>query len=125
VLREQLGASAPAKARRGGRPSAAMRIVGGRHRGRAIRVPPGHDVRPTADRAREALFNVLVHADFGGDGTSPISDAKGCSMPSPDSGALGLEALSRGARRLTCLELAAERAGRSPPTPAALGEMRA
>ena len=39
-------------------------------------MPPGHDIRPTADRAREALFNVLLHADFGGDGTSPVIGAR-------------------------------------------------
>jgi len=70
--------SRAAKARRGpARPSAAMRIVGARHRDGRIRVPPGHDVRPTADRAREgAVSTYLWHADFGGDGTSPISDAR-------------------------------------------------
>ena len=98
-----------------------MRIVGGRHRGRAIRVPLGHDVRPTADRAREALFNVLVHADFGGDGTSPISDARVLDAFA-GSGALGLEALSRGAARLTCLELAAEACRAIAANAAALGE---
>ena len=98
-----------------------MRIVGGRHRGRAIRVPPGHDVRPTADRAREALFNVLAHADFGGDGTSPIDDARVLDAFA-GSGALGLEALSRGAARLTCLELAADACRAIAANAAALGE---
>ena len=80
-----------------------MRIVGGRPRGRAIRMPPGHDVRPTADRAREALFNVLVHADFVGDGTSPIVGARVLDAFA-GSGALGLEALSRGAAQVTFVE---------------------
>jgi 16S rRNA (guanine966-N2)-methyltransferase len=98
-----------------------MRIVGGRHRGRPIRVPPGHDVRPTADRAREALFNVLVHADFGGDGTSPIIEARVLDAFA-GSGALGLEALSRGAARLTCLELAADACRAIAANAAALDE---
>ena len=98
-----------------------MRIVGGRHRGRAIRVPPGHDVRPTADRAREALFNVLAHADFGGGGTSSIREARVLDAFA-GSGALGLEALSRGAARLTCLELAAGACRAIAANAAALGE---
>jgi 16S rRNA (guanine966-N2)-methyltransferase len=98
-----------------------MRIVGGRHRGRAIRVPPGHDVRPTADRAREALFNVLMHADFGGDGTSPVIDARVLDAFA-GSGALGLEALSRGAAQLTCLELAGDACQAIAANAASLGE---
>ena len=42
-----------------------MRIVGGAHRGRPIAAPKGDLVRPTSDRTREALFNILAHADFG------------------------------------------------------------
>ena len=38
-----------------------MRIVAGRHRGRPLVAPPGLDIRPTSDRAREGLFNVLEH----------------------------------------------------------------
>ena len=38
-----------------------MRIVGGRHRGRRLAAPGGCDVRPTADRVREAVFNLLAH----------------------------------------------------------------
>src|SRR6266511_586365 len=57
-----------------------MRIVGGWLRGRALVAPKSQAIRPTADRLREALFNILVHA-YGDPGT----------------GALGLEALSRGA----------------------------
>jgi 16S rRNA (guanine966-N2)-methyltransferase len=49
-----------------------MRIVAGKHRGRRIAAPEGHDVRPTSDRAREALFNILQHGSFTADGTSRI-----------------------------------------------------
>lgn len=40
-----------------------MRIVGGRFKGRALAAPRGRNTRPTSDRAREAMFNVLAHAD--------------------------------------------------------------
>jgi len=80
-----------------------MRIVAGKHRGRRIAVPEGHDVRPTSDRAREALFNILEHGRFTVDGTSPLIDARVLDVFA-GSGALGLEALSRGAAHLTCIE---------------------
>ncbi len=83
-----------------------MRIVAGRHRGRRIAAPEGHDVRPTSDRAREALFNILEHGRFTADGTSPLIDADVLDVFA-GSGALGLEALSRGAAHLTCIESSA------------------
>ena len=69
-----------------------MRIVGGAYRGRAITTPPGPATRPTSDRAREAIFNVLEHAPWSGGlhGARAIDLFAG-------SGAMGLEALSRGA----------------------------
>src|ERR1700752_363378 len=80
-----------------------MRIVAGRHRARRIAAPEGHDVRPTSDRAREALFNILQHGDFTADGMSPLIGALVLDVFA-GSGALGLEALSRGATHLTCIE---------------------
>src|SRR3982074_1404814 len=68
-----------------------MRIVGGRLRGRALAAPKSPSIRPTADRLREALFNILVHA-YG----DPITDARVLDLFA-GTGALGLEALSRGA----------------------------
>ena len=68
-----------------------MRIVGGRLRGRALAAPNSRAIRPTADRLREALFNILVHA-YG----DPISGARVLDLFA-GTGALGLEALSRGA----------------------------
>ncbi len=70
-----------------------MRIVGGTHKGRAITAPPGHNVRPTSDRIREALFIILAHADFDG------FDLEGARVLDlfAGTGALGLEAISRGA----------------------------
>ena len=69
-----------------------MRIIAGQHKGRALAAPKGQGTRPTADRARESLFNVLAHADWapGIEGAREIDLFAG-------SGALGLEAMSRGA----------------------------
>jgi len=69
-----------------------VRIVGGAFRGRTIRAPAGAATRPTSDRAREAIFNQLEHAAWspGLSGVAVIDLFAG-------SGALGLEALSRGA----------------------------
>src|SRR5262245_39107748 len=69
-----------------------MRIVGGKFRGRAIRAPEGRNTRPTSDRARESIFNVLAHADW----APPIDGARVIDAFA-GSGALGLEAISRGA----------------------------
>lgn len=70
-----------------------MRIVGGSHKGRAIVAPAGLQVRPTSDRTRESLFNILAHADFDG------FDLEGARVLDlfAGTGALGIEALSRGA----------------------------
>jgi 16S rRNA (guanine966-N2)-methyltransferase len=65
-----------------------MRIIAGTHRGRRILAPKGAHTRPTGDRVREALFNLVGPVD----GASVLDLYAG-------SGALGLEALSRGARR--------------------------
>jgi 16S rRNA (guanine966-N2)-methyltransferase len=68
-----------------------MRIVGGRLRGRNLTSPKSAAIRPTADRLRESLFNVLVHGH--GD---PVTNARVLDLFA-GTGALGLEALSRGA----------------------------
>ncbi len=80
-----------------------LKIVGGKHRGRALVAPDGTATRPTASRAREALFNILVHASWREDGTSPLIDARVLDAFA-GSGALGLEALSRGAAHVTFLD---------------------
>lgn len=80
-----------------------MRIVGGRHRGRRLQGPEGRALRPTSDRAREALFNLLAHGPYGSEaGPMPVEAA--VLDVFAGSGALGLEALSRGARHATFLE---------------------
>jgi 16S rRNA (guanine966-N2)-methyltransferase len=68
-----------------------VRIVGGRLRGRTLAAPKSQAIRPTADRLREALFNILAHAH--GD---PATGARVLDLFA-GTGALGLEALSRGA----------------------------
>lgn len=68
-----------------------MRIVAGRWKGRALKGPSGQTIRPTSDRLRESLFNVLAHAY-----DDPITDARVLDLFA-GTGALGLEALSRGA----------------------------
>jgi 16S rRNA (guanine966-N2)-methyltransferase len=68
-----------------------MRIVGGRLRGRALAVPRSQAIRPTAERLREALFNILIHGC--GD---PVTGGRVLDLFA-GTGALGLEALSRGA----------------------------
>jgi 16S rRNA (guanine966-N2)-methyltransferase len=71
-----------------------MRIVAGAWRGRQLTAPPGNITRPTADRVRQALFDTLLHAAWGGrsviEGVSVLDVFAG-------TGASGLEALSRGA----------------------------
>ncbi|WP_194895929.1 16S rRNA (guanine(966)-N(2))-methyltransferase RsmD [Catenulispora pinisilvae] len=73
------------------------RVIAGRARGRRLAVPPGEGTRPTGDRARESLFSAL-ESEFGGlSGLSVLDLFAG-------SGALGLEALSRGAARVLLVE---------------------
>ncbi|MGJ4897147.1 16S rRNA (guanine(966)-N(2))-methyltransferase RsmD [Bradyrhizobium oligotrophicum] len=68
-----------------------MRVVGGRLKGRNIASPASRDIRPTQDRLREALFNILVHAY-----EDPIEGARVLDLFA-GTGALGIEAVSRGA----------------------------
>jgi 16S rRNA (guanine966-N2)-methyltransferase len=68
-----------------------VRIVGGRLRGRALAAPKTQAIRPTADRLRESLFNILTHA-YG----DPVSGARVLDLFA-GTGALGFEAISRGA----------------------------
>ncbi len=71
-----------------------MRITGGEQGGRVIAVPKGRDIRPTQDRVREALFDILAPELVGADFLDLFAG----------SGAVGLEALSRGARRVVFVE---------------------
>ncbi len=71
-----------------------MRVIAGSHKGRRLAAPKGPHVRPTGDRVREAIFNLVGPVD----GASVLDLFAG-------SGALGIEALSRGARRCVFAEL--------------------
>ena len=79
-----------------------MRIVAGSHRGRQLLAPAGDAVRPTSDRAREALFDILSHGHFAADGV-PFAGAAVLDAFA-GTGALGLEALSRGAAQAVFIE---------------------
>ena len=69
-----------------------MRIVSGAFRGRTLNTPAGQGTRPTSDRARQAIFNILEHAAWSGG----VRERRVLDLFA-GSGALGLEALSRGA----------------------------
>jgi 16S rRNA (guanine966-N2)-methyltransferase len=76
-----------------------VRVIGGTARGRALRAPISPTVRPTADRVREAMFDVLTHLD----GEDAVFDAEVLDLFA-GSGALGIEALSRGAAHVTFVD---------------------
>lgn len=75
-----------------------MRIVGGSLRGRRLLAPTDRSIRPTSDRLREALFDILTHRD------EPLPKDAAVIDAFAGSGALGLEALSRGAARAAFLD---------------------
>ena len=82
-----------------------MRIVGGEYRGRPLAAPKSGAIRPTTDRTRESLFNILSHSyPESLDGTRVLDLFSG-------TGALGIEALSRGARYCLFVEESAEGRG--------------
>jgi 16S rRNA (guanine966-N2)-methyltransferase len=70
-----------------------MRIVGGSLRGRVLKAPQSQSIRPTSDRLRESIFDILAHA-YG----DPVAGANVIDLFA-GTGALGIEALSRGAKR--------------------------
>jgi 16S rRNA (guanine966-N2)-methyltransferase len=92
-----------------------MRVVGGRLRGRAIAAPKSNAIRPTADRLRESLFNILAHA-FG----DPVTDARVLDLFA-GTGAIGIEALSRGAAFALFVDEAADARALLRENVAALG----
>ena len=82
-----------------------MRVVAGRFKGLALAGPKGREIRPTADRLREALFNVLEHSY-----DDPVSGARVLDLCA-GTGALGIEALSRGARSAVFIDSSTEARG--------------
>lgn len=79
-----------------------MRVVGGRLRGRTLAGPKSQAIRPTADRLRESLFNILAHAY-----DDPVTGARALDLFA-GTGALGIEAVSRGATFVLFIDEAAE-----------------
>ena len=92
-----------------------MRVVGGRLRGRPLAAPKSHAIRPTADRLRESLFNILSHA-YG----DPVAGARVLDLFA-GTGALGIEALSRGAAFALFVDAGAEARALLRENVAALG----
>jgi 16S rRNA (guanine966-N2)-methyltransferase len=83
-----------------------MRIIGGKHKGHSLAAPSGRSTRPTSDRVREAIFNILAHGIEG----FLIEGARVLDLFA-GTGAMGLEALSRGARFCLFIDDAAEARG--------------
>lgn len=79
-----------------------MRVVGGELRGRALAAPETDAIRPTSDRARQALFNIIEHRHPGRLAGARVFDLFA------GTGALGIEALSRGAAHCLFVEDAAD-----------------
>jgi 16S rRNA (guanine966-N2)-methyltransferase len=92
-----------------------MRVVGGRLRGRAIAAPRSKAIRPTADRLRESLFNILVHRF-----DDPVTGARVLDLFA-GTGALGIEALSRDAAFALFIDEGAEARALLRENVAALG----
>ncbi len=76
------------------------RIIAGKYRGRRLSIPKGRDIRPTTDRMRERLFSMLEHSRYPNMQDARVGDLFA------GTGALGLEALSRGAAHVTFVEKA-------------------
>jgi 16S rRNA (guanine966-N2)-methyltransferase len=96
-----------------------MRIVAGRFRGAALATPKGQDIRPTSDRVREAVFNILLHGL-----SAEIEGARVLDLFA-GTGALGLEAMSRGAAFALFVEDGVEARGLIRRNTEALGLMGA
>lgn len=75
-----------------------MRIIGGKYKGRRLQSPLSSHIRPTSDRLRESLFNMIMHGPY-----PDINGARVLDMFA-GTGAFGLEALSRGAAHVTFLD---------------------
>lgn len=92
-----------------------MRIVAGKHRGKALKAPEGLEIRPTSDKVRQAIFNVL----------SSQGRVQGCCVLDMfcGTGALGLEALSGGARHCAFLDWSPVSLAQAKENAAHLGEV--
>lgn len=77
-----------------------MRIIAGKYKGRRLFTPESDDIRPTSDRARESIFNLIMHGQYAGNDVIGAHVVDLCC----GTGALGLEALSRGAAKATFVD---------------------
>jgi 16S rRNA (guanine966-N2)-methyltransferase len=82
-----------------------MRVIGGTLKGRALKAPSSHDIRPSSDRLRESLFNILAHSY-----ENVCEDARVLDLFS-GTGALAIEALSRGAKLAALVDMGIEARG--------------
>lgn len=80
-----------------------MRIIAGKYKGKKLESLPGKIIRPTLGKAREALFNILTHGDYYGEKNSPFIGKYVLDLFC-GTGALGFEALSRGAKHVIFID---------------------
>lgn len=99
----------------------ALRLVAGRHRGRPLATPADRATRPTSERVREAVFNILAHAGHGPDGGDAVAAAVVLDAFA-GTGALAFEALSRGAAEAWLFDLSAAALGFARRNAETLGE---
>jgi 16S rRNA (guanine966-N2)-methyltransferase len=81
-----------------------MRIVAGKFKGQAIKPPKTQEIRPTSDRMRESLFNILIHS------YNAVEDARVLDLFA-GTGALGFEAMSRGAAFVAFVDMSIQSRG--------------
>lgn len=98
-----------------------LKIIAGKHRGRKIETLPGKEVRPTTGFLREAVFNILMHGQFSGE-NSPLIGKRVVDIFS-GTGAMGFEALSRGAAHVTLVDQNVKAIGAARTTAEKLGEL--
>ncbi len=84
-----------------------LKIIAGKHRGKNIETKKNAAIRQTGGRTRGAIFNILLHGQFSGHDNSPLIDKSVIDLFC-GTGALGLEALSRGAKHVTFVDESAE-----------------
>lgn len=98
-----------------------LKIIAGKHRGRKIETLQDKEVRPTTGFLREAVFNILMHGQFSGE-NSPIVGKRVVDIFS-GTGAMGFEALSRGAAHVTLVDQNVKAIGAARTTAEKLGEL--
>lgn len=84
-----------------------LTIISGKYRGKKIKTKANAVIRPTSSRARGAIFNILMHGEFGSHETSPLINRAVIDLFC-GTGVLGLEALSRGAAHVTFVDESSE-----------------